>query len=300
VGRSDASRAQWFRRVGGRRRERIAFVFSGGGPLGALQVGAVLALFDGGIRPDLLVGTSVGALNASFLAFDPTSNGGRALEAIWRGLTDDDLFPGGRFRAPWTKMLMRGDRVFESSGVARLIDDKLWPGARFEDALLPLGIVATDLETGAEVVFTSGRIREPLMASTAMPSVFPPVEIDGRSYIDGGVSDNVPIKPAVDMGATTLYVMNATSHINKRRPLVRPMDYLLHAFTLARSQRLSLDVEQYRERVRLVMLPTANLDFYVPFASMDFTGRLIEASYEQTRLFLEGLGEAEPPLARAE
>ena len=77
-----------------------------------------------------------------------------------------------------------------------------------------------------------------MLASAAMPGVYPPVEIEGRLYTDGGVSNNVPIAPAVDMGATTIYVMNSTSHTNQRRPLTRPMDYFFHAFTLARAQRL--------------------------------------------------------------
>jgi NTE family protein len=120
-----------------------------------------------------------------------------------------------------------------------------------------------------------------------MPSVFPPVDIEGRRYIDGGVADNVPIKPALDMGAETLYVMNSTSHTNQRRPLVRPMDYLLHAFTLARSQRFVSDVDRYSQRAQLIILPASTLDFFVPFASMEFTGQLIERSYEDTSRYLD-------------
>ncbi|HZA20155.1 MAG TPA: patatin-like phospholipase family protein, partial [Actinomycetota bacterium] len=129
---------------------------------------------------------------------------------------------------------------------------------------------------------------EPLIASAAMPGIFPPVEIDGRLYIDGGVSDNVPIAPAVTMGARTVYVMNATSHSRQRRPLVRPMDYLLHSFTLARAQRLVIDQIHYADKVKLVMLPTVSLDFFVPFASLEHTSKLIDLSYEQTRRFLSG------------
>ncbi|MGH2695252.1 MAG: patatin-like phospholipase family protein, partial [Actinomycetota bacterium] len=163
---------------------------------------------------------------------------------------------------------------------------------RFEDAQIPLGVVATDLETGAEELFTSGEITSALLASTAMPSIYPPVKIGGRTYIDGGVSNNVPIAPAVEMGAKTVYVMNSTSHSHQRRPLSRPMDYLLHAFTLARSQRLVIDEAAYAQKVRLVMLPTAPLDFFVPFAAFEYTDRLIELSYEHTRRFLSGVTEA--------
>jgi len=255
--------------------------------LGALQVGALHALFERGIRPDLAVGTSVGALNATWLAMDPTTAGVAHLESSWRNMKEGDLFPGGRFKASWARMLVKGNRVFENSGLKRTIENTLGP-ARFEDAQIPLAVTATELETGNEMLFTSGPVLGPLLASTAMPGIFPPVEVDGRTYIDGGVANNVPIAPAAGLGATTIYVMNSTSHTRQRRPLNRPMDYLLHAFTLARAQRLVLEQMYLKDKVRLVMLPTVTLDFFVPFASMEHTGQLIEISYEQTANFLDG------------
>ena len=285
--RSQPSRAQWLRRLASRKRDRVAFVLSGGGPLGALQVGALHALFERDIRPDLAVGTSVGALNATWLAMDPTTAGVAHLESSWRNMKEGDLFPGGRFKASWARMLVKGNRVFENSGLRRTIEKTLGP-ARFEDAQIPLAVTATELETGAEMLFTSGPVLGPLLASTAMPGIFPPVQVDGRTYIDGGVANNVPIAPAAGLGATTIYVMNSTSHTRQRRPLNRPMDYLLHAFTLARAQRLVLEQMYLKDKVRLVMLPTVTLDFFVPFASMEHTAKLIEISYEQTARFLDG------------
>jgi NTE family protein len=281
------SRAQWLQRLALRRNDKVAFVLSGGGPLGALQVGALHALLEEGIRPDMVVGSSVGALNASLLAFHPTTHGVNRLERIWRNLEDKDLFPGGRFRASWARMLARGNKVFENTGLRRLALNRLG-NAHFEDAQLRLAIVATELDRGTERVFTSGPIIEPLLASAAMPGVFPPVEIEGKLYIDGGVSNNVPIAPAVEMGAKTIYIMDATQHAAVRRPLVRPMDYLLHAFSLARAHRLVLDEALYGEKVRLVMVPMGPLDFFVPFASLEYTDRLIDIGYEETSKFLTG------------
>lgn len=295
TGRAEPSRAQWRRRLALRRRNSVAFVFSGGGPLGALQVGALRALYENGIRPDITVGTSVGALNATFVAFDPTPEGVTSLANLWIGLTDQDLFPGGRFKATWARMITKGNRVFDNSGIRRLVTNRLGD-ASIEDAQLPLGIVATDLETGAERVFQSGPVLEPLLASTAMPAVFPPVEIDGRMYTDGGVCNNVPIAPAVAMGARTLYVMDSTSHSHQRRPLLRPMDHLLHAFSLARSQRLEVERAWYADKVNLIMVPAPALDFFVPFASMDHTQRLIELAYERVSEFLADA----PPAARGD
>ena len=285
--RTNLSRAQWLRRLASRRPDRIGFVLSGGGPLGALQVGAIRALYEHGIRPDLAVGTSVGALNATWLAFNPTPGGIDHLESTWRSMKEGDLFPGGRFRASWARMLVRGNRVFENTGIRRIVERSLGT-PNFEDAQIPLAVTATDLETGAEKLFTSGPVMEPLLASTAMPGIFPPVEIEGRLYTDGGVSNNVPIAPAVSLGATTIYVMDSTSHSRQRRPLNRPIDYLLHSFTLARGQRLALEQRFYADKVTLVMLPSVSLDFFVPFASMEHTPKLIEMSYEQTKRFLEG------------
>ncbi|MDQ4064463.1 MAG: patatin-like phospholipase family protein [Actinomycetota bacterium] len=297
----DRARAQWLRRLATRRRDRVGLVLSGGGPLGALQVGALKALFEYGVRPDVVTGTSVGALNATFIAFNPTLEGVAGLEEVWRSLREDDLFPGGRFRASWARMFVRGNRVFENSGLQKLIASRLGIDARIEDAAIPLGIVTTDVETGEEKVWTAGEAMRPLLASSAMPGVFPPVEYEGRTYIDGGVSNNVPIAPAVEMGAKTLWVINSTSHSNQRRPLLRPMDYFFHAFTLARAQRLGLDLKHYGERVRIVVVPPAPLDFFVPFASMEHSPELIDRSYRHTRKFLAGqLEEAPLPPAPVE
>ena len=282
------SRAQWLRRLASRKRDRVAFVLSGGGPLGALQVGALKALYEHGIRPDLMVGTSVGALNASFLALNPTLEGIEQLERDWRAMSENDLFPGGRFRATWARMFVRGNKLFESSGLRRKAELNLGKDTQIEDAALPLGIVATELDTGAERLFTSGPMVDAVLASSAMPGVYPPVEIDGKLYTDGGVVNNVPIAPALAMGATTLYVLNSTSHTNQRRPLTRPMDYFFHAFTLARSQRLVTDLRLYSDKANLVMIPAPPLDFFVPFASMDHTDRLIDMAYRHTRKFLAG------------
>ena len=286
------SRVQWLKRLGQRRRDRVAFVFSGGGPLGALQVGALKALVERNILPDVVMGTSVGAVNASVMAFQPSSLGVERLERAWGQLGENDLFPGSGFMATWSRMLRRGDRIFDNSGMRKLIETNLGLAATFEDAQIPFGIVTTELMTGEERVFTSGPILDPLLASTAMPGAFPPVTIDGLRYIDGGVVNNVPIVPALDLGASTIYVLNTTAHIQQRRPLNRPMDYLMHAFALARSQRLKIEHKFVdTERVNLVMLPVAPLDFFVPFTSLEHTRTLIERSYEDTSRFLDSTPE---------
>lgn len=300
--RPQPSRIQWLRRLASRRRDTVAFVFSGGGPLGALQVGMLKALMEHDIRPDLVVGTSVGALNASWVAFDPNDHGVQKLEATWCRMRDNDLFPGGgRFKASWARMLVRGNRTFENVGIRRLVETSLGR-PRFEDAQIPLAVTATDLDTGTEKIFGSGDLLDPILASTAMPGIFPPVPIDGRNYVDGGVANNVPIAPAIAMGANTIYVLDATSHARQRRPLNRPIDYLLHAFSLARSQRYTLETKYYADKAKLVEVPSPVLDFFVPFASLEHTPRLIDMAYQEATSFLDedGRKSAAPPVIEAD
>jgi NTE family protein len=276
-----------------RRRDRTAFVLSGGGPLGALQVGMLRALSEREIFPDLIVGTSVGALNGSFLAFDPGPGGIARLSAIWQNLDEEELFPGARFKRSWARMLMRGNRVFENAGLRKLIETRLGK-ARFEDARMPLAVMATDLETGDEVAFNSGDLIEPVLASSAMPGILPPVTIGGREYIDGGVSNAVPIGPAVAMGAGKVYVLNCSGRQQDQRPLNRPMDYLLHAFLLARSRRLELERPTYSQKVELIEIPTPRLGFDVSFTSFAHTNEMLRAGYVHAARFLDGELDVEP------
>jgi NTE family protein len=244
------------------------------------------AVVERDIRPDLIVGTSVGALNAAFLAFDPSEHGVARLETIWRGLTDEDLFPGARFKTSWARMLMRGNKIFDSSGIRRLIESRLG-SPRFEDARIPLAVVATELESGGEVVFSQGDLVDPLLASCAMPSIFPPVLIGNRGYIDGGVSNAVPVSPAIAMGASRIYVLNCSAGNQRPRPLLRPMDHLLHAFQLSRSLRWELEQSELAAKVELIEVPAPMLEVPVSFTSLAHTEAMLAAGYEHAAAFLD-------------
>ena len=218
------SRPQWFRRTTSTQRDRVAFVLSGGGPLGALQAGALKALLERGITPDIVVGVSVGALNGAFIALDPTVRGAERLEHAWRTLRTSEFFPSGRLKVPWTRFLARSDRVFDNRGVKKFIAES-YGDATFEDTRVPFAVVATELDGGRERVFNTGPLAAPLLASAAMPGTFSPVWIDGEQFIDGGVSNDVPMEPAVAMGATSIYILDS-GHDQNHRPLNRPIDYL--------------------------------------------------------------------------
>jgi len=183
-----------------------AFVLSGGGSLGAVQVGMFSALADRDVQADLLIGTSAGAINAAFVA---GHGAGREsldrLAAIWVGLRRRDVFPLAPLRQA---LAMTGARpsLFSSDALRRLVVANL-AYRNLEEAAIPVHIVATDLMTGREVLLSSGDATDAVLASAAIPGVFPPVAREGLTLIDGGVSDNAGLSHAVSLGADEIYVL---------------------------------------------------------------------------------------------
>lgn len=265
-----------------RKRGPVAFVLSGGGPFGAIQVGFLRALAEFGIVPDLAIGTSVGALNASFIANDPTEQGAHALTEVWLRMRKDDMFPGGRFET-MMHAVRRGSHVYSNAGLRRIIASAL--PLTFEELAVHLHVVATDLASGGETWFSSGELMDPLLASAAMPGVFPPVEISGATYIDGGVANNVPVSRAIELGARYIHVLNVNS-AGQSRALNRPHDFMMQGLVLARAQRYRRDLEQYRLQATIHEFPAVQVG-HIPFTSLEQTKRLIGAGYDEGRKFLE-------------
>lgn len=275
---------RWMRRS--KRRGPVAFVFSGGGPLGALQVGILRALSERGIVPDFVVGSSVGSLNACFVASDPSLEGVELLRGVWMRMRKDDLFPGGRLVSAW-HAVRRGSFVFSSAGLRRIINNDL-EARSFEELRIPAYVAATNMASGEEAWFSSGGILEPLLASSAMPGVFPPVEINGVTYIDGGVANNVPAAKAVELGARTVYVLNVHA-MSQHRPLNRPYDFMMHGLVLARAQRFRHEIEDLRKQAEIIEFPRIEVG-HVAFTNLSQTERLISSGYEKGSDFLGSLG----------
>lgn len=189
----------------------IAFVMSGGGNRGALEAGAILELFEGGIQPDILVGTSAGALNAAFLATNPTLEGARKLADVWTNAQKDDLFPGS-----WFSMIGRlahGHSLFPSDPVRQFAEKLIPPDKRTFGDLegVKLYITAANLNTGRLYLFgddPDASIIDAAIASAAHPLAFPPAKYQDWQLVDGGVVANVPVGVAVDKGATEIYILN--------------------------------------------------------------------------------------------
>lgn len=182
-----------------------AFVLSGGANLGAVQVGMLQALDAEGIRPDLVIGTSVGALNGAWVA------AGRPIDDLadlWRSLRTRDIFPV-RPLLGLRGFLGRTTALVPSSGLRQLLNRHI-PFARLENVPLPFSVIATEVCTGREVQIDRGPTVPAILASSAIPVVFRPVEIDGRMLIDGGIVDNTPISKAIAFGATDVWVLSTS------------------------------------------------------------------------------------------
>lgn len=231
-----------------------AFVLSGGGSLGAVQVGMLQALAARGVRPDLLVGTSVGALNAAYVAgHGLTRETLTQLELIWRGLRRRDVFPLSAARAA-AALARTAPSLCANTPLRELISRHL-PFDRLEDAPIPVVLVATDVRSGAEVLLTHGGATDAVLASAAIPAVFPAVEVSGRYLVDGGIANNAAISHAVALGADRVYVLPSGYACALDRPPATVLASALQALTLLIQQRLILEVTRYCEQVDLRVLP---------------------------------------------
>ena len=276
------ARRQAASRARARRRPEIAFVLSGGGVLGAVQAGQIQALFDAGIRPDVVIGSSVGALNAAFVACRPHAESIADLLGTWRSLRTEDIFPGSRFSRAWN-IVARGDHIYPNEGIRRLVDRL--PVRTFEECVIPLHICATNLSTGAEHWFDEGPLMRAILASTALPAIFPPISIDGDLYVDGGVANNAPISRAVELDARKVYVLTCGTGTHEPQPVRRPLDVLVQAFAHARHVRLDLDLERFAGKTEIVMLPGTNVNG-IRYNDLSQTDRLIKVARESTEQFL--------------
>jgi NTE family protein len=231
-----------------------AFVLSGGGNLGAIQAGMLRSLSRAAIRPDLIVGTSVGSLNGAWLASHDSSEGVDGLVDIWLRIRRADIFP--------TELLggLRGfvgnrDHLVSSAGLRRLIRREL-PARQFDELMIPFHAVATDIRTGQDVLLSDGDIADAVCASSAIPGVFPAVEIGRQQLVDGGVVNNCAISQAIALGATTVWVLPCGYACASTVPPKGALGSVLQALSLLIQNRLLLDYERYRTQIDLRMLPT--------------------------------------------
>lgn len=264
-----------------------AFVLSGGASLGSIQVGMLAALQEAAIRPDLIVGSSVGALNGAWLAGHPGQPVDE-LAATWRGLSRSDVFPAAPlFGLAGFAGLRRG--FVGNHRLRRLIEANL-TFARIEDSPIPLHIVVTDVVDAADVRLSGGDIVPAVLASAAIPGVFPPVEIAGRTYMDGGVVNNTPISHAVELGADTIWVLPTGWSCALASPPKGALGMALHGLNVLVQQRLAVDIAHYSTLdIDLRVLPPPCPVTTSP-ADFGHAGRLIEVAHDAAAAWLSGPG----------
>ena len=234
--------------------KRTAFVLAGGGSLGAVEVGMLQALLDWGETPAFLVGASAGAINAAYFASDPTRAGADKLERLWCALRRRDVFPLNLGSV--LGLLRRRDYLVDSGALRRLLEHHL-PYRRLEDAAMPIHIVASDMLTGHEVLLSSGSVIDAVLASTAIPGVFPPVQIDARLLVDGGVANNTPISTAVKLGATRIIVLPTGFACALNQMPSGAIARAMHALSLLVSRQLVHDAERFADSaIELRIVPS--------------------------------------------
>ncbi|MCF8572086.1 patatin-like phospholipase family protein [Gordonia sp. HY002] len=262
-----------------------AFVLSGGANLGAFQVGMLRALVERGVTPDLLIGASVGAFNAGFLA-------GRGVDAstveeladVWRPLSVWKLFPPNPFRIIGA-LTGHQPALVGDHGLRSLLDRHL----RFTDiadSRIPLRVVATDLLSGNEVGISAGPATEAILASAAIPGLLPPVDWNGRKLVDGGIADNTPISDAIDADVDRIYVLPCGYQCGDVEPPSTVAATLLHTMTLLIHKRLIRDVREYDAAAELVVLPPP---CPVTVGALDFgqADLLMTQAYDAASMFLD-------------
>lgn len=283
------------RRNGKGPKDRVAFVLSGGGNLGAVQVGMLRALLEHHVEPDLIIGCSVGALNGAALADDPTLVGVKRLEQVWRTVDGNDLMP--RNLLPNAVALARkGEAVHTNEGLRNLLNQAM-QARDFGELTVPFQCVATDVVGVREVWFDQGSLIDAVLASSAMPALYPSVEIDGVRYLDGAIVNDVPLTRAVDLGATTLYILQVGSFSRPRAQPRRPLDVAVQAYWIARHYRYKRDLDDIPENVTVHVLPHGQPPL-MRYNDFTRTPELVTTAYEASSTYLDDLAAAQPAPGR--
>lgn len=268
----------------------VAFVLGGGGVRGAVEIGMLRALLERGIRPDVVVGTSIGAINGALVARDPTPAVIEPLSRAWMSPEADAVY-GESLVRQFGRLMKTRTHLSSPEPLRELLTTALGATTRFEDLVVPLRVVAANVERAAERVFESGPLIEAILASSAVPGLLPAVEIDGEHYIDGGIVNSIPIEQALTAGATTVYVLQVG---RVETPLVAPrslVDAARVAFEIARRHRFARDLATLPPGVDLHVLPSGGEldgdDSLMSYRRMATVQKRIDRAFEATWAYLD-------------
>jgi NTE family protein len=276
------------------RRSELAVVLGGGGLLGGHEVGMLRALAEHSITPDVVLGTSVGAINGAFFAADPSPAGVERLSELWRETNRSELSPGSMLRRV-TTLARSGTHLQSISDIRERLVEVL-PVERVEQLAVPFQCVAASIERAAEHWFDSGPLADVILASCSVPGILPPVKIGEEHFIDGGIVNSIPVGRAVALGAKTIYVLQVGRLEQPLRPPRWPWEVALVAFEVARRHRFEHDLRSLPEGVALHVLPTggsaapAYNDLYGQMQVRRLARgvqRQIDSAYEATMRYLD-------------
>lgn len=255
-----------------------AWVLAGGGSFGAIQVGMLQALVAYGLVPDLVIGSSVGAINGAYFAGAPDADGVARLAGIWSGLRRSTVFP-----VAWGRLLrLKTDEgaAVDPSGLRGVLEQGL-PYQMLEQARVPVHVVATDQLGGGTVTLSRGPVVDAVLASCAVPAVFPPVRIGERFLIDGAIASNTPISVALELGARRMIVLPTGFACALDAPPRGAIASILHAVTLVIAHQLAREFEHCREQAQIIMVPPLCPLTASPY-DFSHAGDLIQRAADQT------------------
>ncbi|MFV1960370.1 MAG: patatin-like phospholipase family protein [Acidimicrobiia bacterium] len=234
-----------------------AYVLGGGGRWGAVEVGMLRALNDAGIQPDIILGTSIGAFNGSVIADDPGPVGVQRLADFWDELAGANLFQTSVFSTIKNVATLQ-PAIHRSAELQLFLEHMHGSRKRIEDLQVPFQCVAASIQSAAEHWFTGGPLIPALLASSAVPVLFPPVEIEGEHFYDGGLVNSVPLTRAVDLGASVIYVLQVGRLEAPLRPPERLHEAALISFEIARRNRYATALETLPKDVDVHVLSSGN------------------------------------------
>jgi NTE family protein len=266
----------------------VAFVLGGGGVLGAVEVGMVRALFRAGYRPDVVVGTSIGAVNGALVAADPSEGVTDRLVRLWASPEAAAVY--GDSVARQLRRFAARTHLHSPLPLRRLMESELGESSTFADLKIPFRCCAASIERAAEHWFDSGPLVDAVLASSSVPGLLPPMEIAGEHFVDGGIVNSIPVGEAVRIGAKLIFVLQVG---RIERPLTvprRPWEVAQVAFEIARRHRFARDLASLPDDVRVHVLPTGVGDTRddTPWAYRDMAavGRRISRAYTASRRYL--------------
>jgi NTE family protein len=276
-----------------------AFVLGGGGVLGAVEVGMLRALLERDIRPDLVLGTSIGALNGALVAREPELSVVDRLADLWQSVSAGgrEVY-GDRPLRTVRRAVRSGTHLWSAEPLRQRLADELGD-LTFEELPVDFQVCAASIERAAEHWFTTGRIVDAVVASAAVPGLLPPAQVGDEHYLDGGIVNSVPLGRAVGLGASRVFVLQVGRLDRPLTPPKRPWEVARVSFEIARRHRFVRELAELPDGVVCHVLPargTSARDDSLR-GSRDFSGvqQRIDATYEASRAYLdEHLSTEEP------